>query len=73
MLARPEKFRCIECSKPFGAPDFACYYGQIESGPAYWSDRGMLCSLECSLRHHRQRMAEGTLSSAPAADPFEED
>ncbi|WP_295814015.1 hypothetical protein [uncultured Nitratireductor sp.] len=71
MLARPEKKRCIECGKAFGMPDFAYYEGLIENGPAYWSDRGVLCSVGCSLAHHRKRAAEGTLGNKPAPDPFE--
>lgn len=71
MLARPEKFTCIECGKAVGTPDFAYHQGRMDNGPAYWSDRGILCSIECSLAHHKKRMAEGTLPTAPAPDPYE--
>jgi hypothetical protein len=43
----------------------------IEEGPAYWTDRGILCSAQCSLAHHGKRRAEGTLPQEPAPDPFE--
>lgn len=71
MLTRPEKNRCIECGKLLGAADFAYHEGRIENGPAYWCDRGILCSIECSLAHHRTRMADGSLPSRPAQDPFD--
>jgi len=73
MLARPEKFKCVECGRAMGTPGFAYYHGLIEKGPAYWSDRGILCSIECSLAHHQKRLAEGTLPTRPAPDPFDGD
>jgi hypothetical protein len=73
MLARAEKHRCIECSLPFGAETFHYYEGIIDNGPAYWSDRGVLCSPQCSLKHHLKRREEGTLAQTPAPDPFETD
>jgi hypothetical protein len=73
MLARTEKYRCIECGLPYGADEFAFHYGRIENGPAYWSDRGLLCSPACSLAHYRKRAAEGTLPTGPAANPMETD
>lgn len=71
MLARPETRRCIECGMLYGTPTFAYHYGDIEQGPAYWSDRGILCSPGCSLKHFRRREAEGSLPERPAQDPFE--
>jgi hypothetical protein len=73
MLARPEKFKCVECGKALGTPEFSYHKGRIDHGPAYWSDRGILCSIECSLAHHKKRAAEGTLANRPAPDPFEGD
>lgn len=70
MLAPPERHRCIECGKPYGAADFAYHEGMIEHGPAYWTDRGLLCSPACSLAHHKKRAAEGTLPGKPVPDPF---
>lgn len=70
MLARPEIRRCVECGRAYGEADFSYYHGDIGQGPAYWSDRGILCSPACSLAHWKRRDSEGTLSSAPAADPF---
>ncbi len=70
MLARPEIHRCVECGLPYGAVGFACYHGDIDEGPAYWSDRGILCSPRCSLAHWQRRHAEGSLASTPAHDPF---
>lgn len=73
MLARPETRRCIECGLAYGTETFGYYHGAIENGPAYWSDRGILCSPDCSLAHHRRRAAEGTLRTSPAPDPFDLD
>ena len=71
MLARPDAYRCIECGLPYRAPGFWYHEGRLEHGAAYWSDRGILCSPQCSLAHHRKRAAEGTLQQEPAPDPFE--
>jgi poly-beta-hydroxyalkanoate depolymerase len=71
MLARPETRRCIECGLPYTMPGFNYHHGQIENGPVYWSDRGILCSPTCSLAHFKRRGAEGTLPVAPAPNPFE--
>lgn len=73
MLARPGKYSCIKCGLPYGADTFGYHHGNIEFGPAYWSDRGLLCSPDCSLAHHRKRAADGTLPTAPAPNPFEND
>ncbi len=73
MLARPGKLNCVECGLPFGAPTFHYYHGDIDNGAAYWSDRGLLCSPQCSLTHFRRRTADGTLPAGPAPDPFEID
>ena len=73
MLARPERHRCVECGLAYGEPAFDLHYGRLENGPAYWSDRGVLCSPECSLAHHRRRKAEGPLPDEPAPNPFEID
>ncbi len=70
MLARPEKFACIECGLPFGADDFAYHGGNIDHGPAYYTDRGVLCSAKCSLAHHRRRRADGTLPTTPPPNPM---
>lgn len=70
MLARPEKFACVECGLPFGTEDFAYHGGDISQGPAYYTDRGVLCSAKCSLAHHEKRQAEGTLPTAPARNPM---
>lgn len=72
MLARPETRRCIECGLPFGMPGFSYYHGDIEEGPAYWVDRGVLCSPACSVAHFRRREAEGSLPAMPADNPFEQ-
>lgn len=66
-----DPYRCIECGLPYRAPGFSYYHGDIDNGPAYWSDRGLLCSPRCSLAHHRRRESEGTLPQLPAPDPFE--
>jgi hypothetical protein len=66
-----DPYRCIECGLPYRASGFSHYHGEIGNGPAYWSDRGILCSPRCSLAHYRRREAEGTLRREPAPDPFE--
>ncbi len=71
MLARPDAYSCVECGLPFRSPGFWYHEGIMEHGPAYWSDRGVLCSPKCSLTHYRRREAEGSLSSQPAPDPFD--
>lgn len=70
MLARPEKFRCIECNLAFGEPGFACLRGDMGNGPAYWTDRGVLCGPACSMAHFATRRAEGTLQQQPARNPM---
>ncbi|ESZ19445.1 hypothetical protein X737_14180 [Mesorhizobium sp. L48C026A00] len=70
VLARPDAYRCTECGLPYRTAGFCHHRGKIEDGAAYWSDRGILCSPQCSLAHHRKRQAEGTLPQAPAPDPF---
>jgi hypothetical protein len=71
MLARPESRRCVECGTPYEAASFHYWHGEVANGPAYFSDRGTLCSPQCSLTHFRRRETEGTLPSEPAIDPFE--
>ena len=73
MLKRPETYKCIECGLPYGAAGFALHQGRTENGPAYWCDRGLLCSPQCSLTQYRKRAAEGTLPIEPAPNPFEHD
>ena len=73
MLARPETRRCIECGLPYSTNAFWYHEGRPENGPAYWSDRGIICSPACSLTHFKRRQAEGTLLSEPAANPFDID
>lgn len=70
MLTKAEKYKCVECGRLFGTEGFAYYKGQIENGAAYFSDRGVLCSPECSLAHTRKRGAEGTPPERPARDPL---
>lgn len=71
MLARPEARRCVECGTSYESATFHYHYGRVENGPAYFCDRGILCSPQCSLEHHRRRETEGTLPTEPATDPFE--
>lgn len=69
MLKRPDSWSCIECGTPFRSETFHYYEGRIENGPAYWSDRGILCSAACSLLHYKNRKADGSWSEALAAEP----
>ena len=55
----------------YGGPAFWLHYGRVESGPAYSTDRGVLCSPQCSLAHHAKRQAQGTLPLAPPGNPLE--
>jgi len=71
MLARIDKYQCIECGLAYDEPGFSIHYGRIENGPAYFTDRGVLCSPQCSLAHYRRRADEGTLPAAPPPNPFE--
>ncbi len=60
---------CVECDTPYEDPAF-CYFGGIpEAGPAYWSDKGVLCSPKCSLDHFLKRQAAGDPMTAPAPHP----
>ena len=67
MLARTPS--CVECRTPWGAPTFACH--GMDTGPAYWSDRGILCSIGCAMKHFDKRRADGTLVPVPAECPVE--
>lgn len=69
MLARTPKPACIECGLTYGAPGFAFEKGRREYGPAYWSDRGLLCSPTCANSHVRKRVAEGTMPKGPVDCP----
>jgi hypothetical protein len=73
MLSRPQQHACVECGLPYGHPDFSYHAGQVRNGPAYWSDRGLLCSNACSVAHCIRRDREGTPMAAPGPNPFEQD
>jgi hypothetical protein len=73
MLARPERHRCIECGLAYSEDGFDLHSGRIENGPAYWCDRGLLCSPKCSVAHYRKRADEGTLATEPAPNPLDAD
>jgi hypothetical protein len=69
MLSRTPRLACIECNLPIGAPGFIFHAGKRSEGPAYWSDRGILCSSACALTHARRRAADGTSMHEPAPEP----
>lgn len=71
MLAKTPKSVCLECGLPFGAAGFSYDHDDPDLGPAYWSDRGLLCSPGCAGDHYRKRMAEGTMPAAPMDCPVE--
>lgn len=52
---------CVECNKHFTDKGFNYYSGNIQYGPAYFSDEGVLCSPQCALDHFHRRTKEGTL------------
>ncbi len=66
MLDRSPRQACLVCGLSAEAPAFARHAGRRENGPAYWSDRGLLCSPACCAVHVRQRRAEGTEMRDPA-------
>jgi hypothetical protein len=70
MLDRLKPRTCVECGRAVGDPGFSYQAGQIQRGPAYWSDEGLLCSQVCALTHHKRRAEEGRPMTAPAPDPF---
>lgn len=56
---------CIECPKTDRDPTFQFYGGLPHQGPAYWSDKGMLCGPACATRHFQRRIADGTFVAQP--------
>jgi hypothetical protein len=71
MLNSQRPRTCVECGLPFGHTDFTYYAGNVQKGPAYWSDQGILCSSACSTAHFARREKEGNPMTEPAQDPFE--
>jgi hypothetical protein len=71
MLARTPKPVCIECRRAYGAPGWVFYHGERQEGPAYWSDRGLLCSPGCATTHARKRFAEGTMITGSVDCPVD--
>lgn len=67
MLKRTQARTCIECGLAYGHSDFSYHYGRIENGPAYWSDRGLLCSRACSVAHFERREKEGDGAGAESS------
>lgn len=57
---------CIVCGRPFGDPAFVYDEGE----PAYWSDRGLICSIACGQVHERQRREAGEPMTEPADNPL---
>jgi hypothetical protein len=41
----------------------------MEHGPAYYSDKGLLCSAKCSLDHFLKRQSDGDPMLKPAPVP----
>ncbi len=73
MLKRTQPRTCVECGLPYGQAGFSYHSGKIENGPAYWSDRGLLCSYACSTAHFERREKEGDPMREPAPNPLEQD
>ena len=71
MLAKTPRTVCIECGLDYWAPGFSHDHGRPDYGPAYWSDRGLLCSPTCAGDHYRKRVAEGTMPSLPVDCPVD--
>jgi hypothetical protein len=72
MLARTPRFTCAECAKTEYEPGFVWYHGDPAEGPAYWSDKGVLCSPACAQAHFRARVAAGETPTVPAEPPLPE-
>jgi hypothetical protein len=72
MLQRTPR-TCLECGLAYGHIDFKYHSDRIENGPAYWSDRGILCSPACSTAHFERRVKEGDPMREPAPNPLERD
>jgi hypothetical protein len=72
MLSRLHHTNCVECGKPYGDPAFTYHAGRIEGGPAYWSDRGLLCSHACAIDHFKRRREAGDPMREPAPNPLEQ-
>ena len=70
MLSRTPTDLCIECGKAYGAPGWIFYHGRRDEGPAYWCDRGLLCSSGCATAQFKMRVAEGTAPTEPAPEPY---
>jgi hypothetical protein len=73
MLTKTQPRVCNECGLPYGHASFSYHYGQIGNGPAYWSDRGLLCSHACSMAHFERREKQGDPMREPAPNPLEQD
>ncbi|MBM1173057.1 hypothetical protein [Microvirga arabica] len=73
MLKKAQARTCIECGLPYGHADFTYHAGRVESGPAYWSERGLLCSHACSTAHFEKRVEAGDPMTEPAPNPIEQD
>lgn len=73
MLKKAPARACLECGLPYGHPDFTYHAGRVESGPAYWSERGLLCSHACSTAHFEKRVKAGDPMAEPASNPIEQD
>ena len=69
MLDRSPRPVCVECSLPLEALTFTWQRGLQGMGPAYWSDRGVLCSVACVVAHVAKRRADGTEMREPAPEP----
>lgn len=59
MLRMNTRRACVECGKLADAEDFGFHKGRRGSGPAYWSDEGLICSPACAVSHVARRRAQG--------------
>lgn len=71
MLTKASEFTCIVCGRGPDHPDYAWGNGRSSDGPAYWSERGAMCSAACALSHGLKRAADGDAMSEPADPPFQ--
>jgi hypothetical protein len=65
---------CVECDKLEDDSTFCFYNDERMNGPAYWSDKGVLCSAKCATDHYLKRLAAGeVMAPSPRPRQLDED
>jgi hypothetical protein len=68
-LALSITHNCVVCEKHYDAAGFYYAHDIKAEGPAYFSDKGALCSPQCALDHYLKRKADGDPMLKPARQP----